>query len=71
MGTVMPTDIAPSLDHAAEQGTCGSLESVGRRIAGCLVSPVTLSAGTVQDLLRASEYWFDDADQNTPKRDHS
>ena len=31
MGAVTPFDQAFSLDQAAEEGTCGSLESVGRR----------------------------------------
>ena len=66
MGEATPFDQAFSLDQAAEAGTCGSLESVRRRAAGCLASPVTLSAGTGQDLVRAAESWFDDADQKTP-----
>ena len=66
MGAVTPFDQAFSLDQAAEEGTCGSLESVGRRVARCLVSPVTLSASTGQVLVRAAESWFDDADQKTP-----
>ena len=39
---------------------------VGRRAAGCLVSLVSLSAGTGQDLVQAAESWFGDADQKTP-----
>ena len=66
MGAVTPFDQAFSLDQAAEEGTCGSLESVRRRAAECLASPVTLSAGTGQDLVQAAESWFDDADQKTP-----
>ena len=66
MGAVTPIDQAFSLDQAAEEGACGSLESVGRRAARCLVSPVTLSVGTGQDLVQAAESWFDDAGQKTP-----
>ena len=66
MGAVTPFDQAFSVNQAAEEGTCGSLESVRRRAAECLVSPATLSADIAHDLVKAAESWFDDADQKTP-----
>ena len=66
MGAVSPIDTLYSLDLAAEQDSCGSLESVARRAAACLAVPITLSAGTGQDLARAAQSWFEDAGEKSP-----
>lgn len=66
MGAVSPIDTGFSVDLAAEQGSCGSLKSVGRRAAMCLAVPITLSAATGQDLARAAQAWFEDAGEKTP-----
>ena len=66
MGAVSPIDTGFLLDLAVEQGSCGSLESVGRRAAGCLAVPIALSADTGQDLARAAQSWFKDAGEKTP-----
>ena len=66
MGAVSPADTGFSLDLAGEHGSCGSLESASRRAARCLAVPITLSAGTGQDLARAAQSWFEDAGEKTP-----